>query len=344
MRRFRPYRADAETRDRLAEIRLSPGDLVQPYFVVEGRGIRKAIPGLPGLFHHSIDRLLEEIHPLTQAGVGMILLFGSVPASRKDPRGSAAYAPDNLVAAAIAAVKAEWPDLRVASDVCLCGYTDHGHCGLVQGNVILNDETLPWLAEMALTHARAGADFVAPSAMMDGQVAAIRRRLDAAGCGQTRILGYSAKFASAFYGPFREAAGSAPAFGDRRSYQVDIRTPSQAVEEAAADAKEGADWLMVKPALTCLDIIHRVKLALPEKTLAAYHVSGEYMMIKAAAAAGALEEEQAVLESLTAIKRSGADYIITYFAKQAAKAIKERAKILHHGDTYVFSASSVLLW
>jgi porphobilinogen synthase len=321
MQRFRKFRTDSATRDYYADVRLEAQNLIQPCFVVEGRDVRREIPSLTGIYHLSIDQLLEDVKHLKAAGVNKILLFGAVEGSLKNSRGTAAYAPDNLVARAIAAVKTVHPDSVVMSDVCLCGYTDHGHCGLVAGNEVLNDETLPLLAAMATTHAQAGADFVAPSAMMDGQVGAIRQALDQAGLTAAKILAYSAKYASGFYGPFRGAAGSAPAFGDRSGYQMDYRNTSQALGEVAADIGEGADWVMVKPALAYLDIIRRVKYAFPQAPLVAYHVSGEYMMLKAAAAAGVLDEHRTMLETLYAIKRSGANYIITYYALEAGKLL-----------------------
>jgi porphobilinogen synthase len=263
--------------------------------------------------------LLEELAGLTAVGVDKILLFGVLENERKDARGSQAYAQNSLIARAIAAIKNAYPALTVLTDICLCGYTDHGHCGLLDGREALNDETLPLLAAMAVTHVRAGADIVAPSAMLDGQVAAIRAALFGAGCAKTKIMGYSAKYASSLYGPFREAAQSAPAFGDRRSYQMDFRNVSQALPEVAADIEEGADIVMVKPAHTYLDIIQRVRTRFPQMPLAAYHTSGEYMLIKAAAQAGFCDEIQTAGEILTAIKRAGADWLITYYAKTFAE-------------------------
>jgi porphobilinogen synthase len=321
MQRFRDARIDQAVRDRHAEIRLAAADLIQPYFVVAGNGIKHPIPSLAGVHHFSVDRLLEDVGTLREIGVSKILLFGVIEDALKNAQGTQAYAPNNLVELAIRAVRQAFPEVLIVSDVCLCGYTDHGHCGLVSRNIVLNDESLPLLAEMALSHARAGVDFVAPSAMLDGQVSAIRQRLDMEGFERTRILAYSAKYASDFYGPFRNAVGSAPAFGDRKTYQMDFRNVSQALGEVAADVDEGADWVMVKPALVYLDILCRVKQAFPDRPLAAYQVSGEYMMMKAAAAAGVVDETRAMLETLFAIKRSGADYIITYYARQAAEAV-----------------------
>jgi porphobilinogen synthase len=236
----------------------------------------------------------------------------------KDDKGSAAYSAGNLIERAVKAIKNQYPLVIVFTDICLCGYTSHGHCGLISGHEIDNDSTLPLLARMAATHASAGADFVAPSAMMDGQVEAIRGHLIEKGLQQTKILSYSAKYASAFYGPFRDAAHSAPSFGDRKTYQMDYRTIKQPIDAVATALSEGADWVMVKPAHTYLDIIQRVKTNFPEATLVAYQVSGEYMMIKASAKAGYTDEHQAMIEALTAIKRAGADFIISYYAKQFA--------------------------
>ncbi|MDR2429176.1 MAG: porphobilinogen synthase [Candidatus Margulisbacteria bacterium] len=320
-KRFRPYRLDQTVRDKYAEVRLTVKDFVQPYFVVEGAGIKHALKSLAGVWHFSIDELLKELARLTETGLDKILLFGVLEKERKDARGSQAYAPNNLVARAAAAVKRAYPALTVITDICLCGYTDHGHCGLTDGQNVLNDETLPLLAAMAVTHARAGADIVAPSAMQDGQVAAIRAALNKAACARTKIMGYSVKYASSLYSPFREAAQSAPAFGDRRSYQMDYRNASQALLETAADIEEGADIVMVKPAHAYLDIIQRVKARFPQMPLAAYHTSGEYMLIKAAAQAGFCDELQTAREILTAIKRAGADWLITYYARAFAECL-----------------------
>jgi porphobilinogen synthase len=331
MQRFRPTRADQTTRDRNAETQLAPADFIQPYFVVPGEGVKRPIRGLTEVFHFSVDQLLEKVKSLRVTGVNKILLFGVIPDNLKNAQGTHAYAPDNLVAQAIGAVRRAFPEILVISDVCLCGYTDHGHCGLVSGSEVLNDESLPLLGQMAVSHARAGADFVAPSAMLDGQVAAIRQSLDAAGFNHTRILAYSAKYASVFYGPFRQAAGSAPAFGDRQTYQMDFRNANQALGEVAADVEEGADWVMVKPAMPYLDVVARVKQGFPEHCLAAYQVSGEYMLIKAGGAAGVVDETRAMLESLYAIRRAGADYIITYFAHQAAELLQSRRGVRAYG-------------
>lgn len=312
MKRFRDLRRDAETRNRNAEISLTRDRFIYPYFVIEGKNKRQPIRSMGGINRFSIDELIRDLEDTTAIGIHKILLFGVIEDSFKDERGTAAYAQGNLVARAVSVIKKRFPFVEVFTDVCLCEYTSHGHCGLILHNEVDNDSTLPLLAQMALTHAEAGADFVAPSAMMDGQIGAIRHVLDQHKL-STRILGYSAKYASSYYGPFREAVQSAPSFGDRKSYQMDYRTISQALGEVAADISEGASWVMVKPAHTYLDIIHRVKTTFPETILAAYQVSGEYMMIRAAAEAGLLDEQAAMIEALTAIKRAGADYIISYY-------------------------------
>lgn len=323
MKRFRLFRKDAATRARYADVSVEAGDLIMPYFVVEGQGVSEPVETMPGVSRLSIDRLLSEIDELAEVGVKKVLLFGVIADEEKDDRGTRAYAPDSLIVRAVKAIKQHAPATEVFTDVCLCEYTCHGHCGLLHNHDVDNDSTLPLLAEMALQHARAGADWVAPSAMMDGQVEAIRRRLDADGL-QTRILAYSAKYASAFYGPFRDAAGSTPSFGDRKTYQMDYHTHDQGLEEIAADIEEGADWTMVKPALPYLDMVARGVARFPDVPMVAYQVSGEYAMIKAAARLGFLDEKRIVEESLTAIKRAGASYIITYFAKQFATELSER--------------------
>lgn len=315
MKRFRLYRITQEVRDRYADVALHPSDFIHPYFVKEGTGIREEIASMKGVFRFSIDTLLEDIGELLARGIDKVLLFGVIDEQEKDERGSMAYAPDNLVGRAVRAIKARYPQVIVFTDVCLCEYTSHGHCGLLEGQDVENDSTLPLLAEMAYQHALAGADFVAPSSMMDGQVEAIRERLNREGL-STRILAYSAKYASAFYGPFRDAAGSAPSFGDRKSYQMDYRTKDQGLEEIAADIEEGADWIMVKPAMSYLDILYRASAQFPEYPLVAYQVSGEYSMLKNGAAQGFFDEERIFTESLTAIKRAGAKYIITYYVRE----------------------------
>lgn len=323
MKRFRLFRKDAATRARYADVSVAAGDLIMPYFVVEGQGVSEPVETMPGVSRLSIDLLLSEIDELAEVGVKKVLLFGVIADEEKDDRGTRAYAPDSLIVRAVKAIKQHAPATEVFTDVCLCEYTCHGHCGLLHNHDVDNDSTLPLLAEMALQHSRAGADWVAPSAMMDGQVEAIRRRLDADGL-QTRILAYSAKYASAFYGPFRDAAGSTPSFGDRKTYQMDYHTHDQGLEEIAADIEEGADWTMVKPAMPYLDMVARGVARFPQTPMVAYQVSGEYAMIKAAARLGFLDEKRIVEESLTAIKRAGASYIITYFAKQFATELSER--------------------
>ena len=317
MKRFRIYCKDQATRDRFADVSLSADDFIYPYFVVEGSNVKDPIPSLPGIFRYSIDTLLDDIKEVKTLGVNKVLLFGVIPESEKDERGSAAYADDALVARAVKAIKGAYPDLLVITDVCLCEYTSHGHCGLLHDHDVDNDSTLPLLAEEAYVHAKAGADFVAPSAMMDGQVEAIKNRLREGGLDkQTRVLAYSAKYASAFYGPFRYAADSAPSFGDRKGYQMDFRTHDQGLDEIAADIDEGADWTMVKPAMPYLDMIARGVERFPDIPMVAYQVSGEYAMLKAAAQLGYLDEPRVAYESLISIKRAGARYIITYYAKE----------------------------
>ena len=318
IKRYRPLRATAELRDLHSEVSLAPEDFIYPYFVVEGEGVRESISTLPGVFRLSTDNVVADVADLMQYGITQVLLFGVIDDKEKDERGSAAYADNNLIARTVKALKAAYPSLIVMTDICLCEYTSHGHCGLLHNHDVDNDTTLPLLAQMAVTHALAGADFVAPSAMMDGQVDAIRKALDAVGS-STRIQGYSAKFASAFYGPFRDAAHSAPSFGDRKTYQMDYRAGSQALLEVAADIEEGADRIMVKPAMAYLDIIAKVAAAYPDVPLTAYQVSGEYAMLKAGAAAGFFDEHRIFTESLSAIKRAGAQYIISYYARDFFK-------------------------
>jgi len=327
MKRFRNLRKDQATRDQHTEVQVRASDFIYPYFVVAGQQKKQPIASLYGIHHFSIDTLLKDIAEVTALGINKILLFGVVDQTLKDEQGTSAYLSDNLVSSAVKAVKQEFPELLIFTDVCLCGYTSHGHCGLINGNEIDNDTTIPLLAQMALTHAQAGADFVAPSAMMDGQVEAIRKLLDSKGFHKTKILAYSAKYASNFYGPFRDAAQSSPSFGDRKSYQMDYRTIDQSTDEIGADLEEGADWVMVKPAHAYLDVIQRAKSTFPQTPLVAYQVSGEYMMIKAAAAAGYLDEHNAMLEILTAIKRAGADYVISYYAKTFVSKITDRVDL-----------------
>jgi porphobilinogen synthase len=302
------------------ETALRADDFVYPLFAVHGRGVREPIGSMPGQYRLSIDELLKECKDAASMGIPAVLLFG-LPRD-KDPRGSEAYAEDGIIQQAVRAVKDTIPDLLVITDVCLCEYTSHGHCGVVEDGRVKNDPTLDLLARTAVSHVEAGADMVAPSDMMDGRVAAIREGLDESSFAETPIMAYSAKYASAFYGPFREAADSTPQFGDRRSYQMDPANALEAMREVALDIDEGADIVMVKPALPYLDIIARVKgeFGLP---VAAYSVSGEYAMLKAAGQLGWLDEERAVLEVLTGIRRAGADIIITYFAKDAARLIEQ---------------------
>jgi porphobilinogen synthase len=318
--RFRRLRRREALRELTRETRLSAQDFVYPLFVRHGSGVREEIASMPGQYHLSVDQLAAEAEELGELGILAVLLFG-LPAA-KDEVGSEAYADDGIVQRAVRALKAAAPELAVITDVCLCEYTSHGHCGLVVDGEVDNDATLELLARTALSHASAGADMVAPSDMMDGRVAAIRRALDDGGFAQTPILAYAAKYASAFYGPFREAAESAPAFGDRRGYQMDPPNVREALREMEADLQEGADILMVKPALAYLDVLARARQRF-EAPLAAYNVSGEYAMVKAAAAQAWLDGQQVALEILTAIKRAGADIIITYHAKEAARWLRE---------------------
>ena len=306
-------------REMVRETALSPGDLIYPLFAVHGRGVREPIGPMPGQFRLSVDELLKECKDAASMGIPAVLLFG-LPAE-KDPRGSEAYAEDGIIQQAVRAVKETIPDLLVVTDVCLCEYTSHGHCGVVEDGAVRNDPTLELLARTAVSHAEAGADIVAPSDMMDGRVAAIREALDEAALLDTPIMAYSAKYASSFYGPFRDAADSAPQFGDRRSYQMDPANSAEAMREIALDLDEGADIVMVKPALPYLDIISRAKAEFGVP-LAAYSVSGEYAMIRAAGRLGWLDEERAMMEALTAVRRAGADIVITYFARDAARLLE----------------------
>lgn len=322
MKRFRHLRIDQETRDKNVEVQLNIDDFIYPYFVVEGTNINTEISSLDGVYQLSIDNIIKDIKECLELGINKFLLFGVIDSSLKTENAEAALQTNNLVARTVSAIKKTYPKVLVITDVCLCGYTHHGHCGVIENNEVVNDKTLPLLGQMALTHALAGADFVAPSSMMDGQVLAIRKALDKGGLNSTKILGYSAKYASNFYGPFRDAADSTPSFGDRKTYQMDYRTSDQAIDEIVADAEEGADWIMVKPAHTYLDILYRAKQKFPNKKLAAYHVSGEYMLIKKAAEAGLLNEQAGMFEVLYALKRAGSDYLISYYAKEAARIIQ----------------------
>ncbi len=315
--RPRRLRTTAAIRDLVAEARLDAKMLVQPHFVVPGTGVSHPIDAMPGISHQSVDRLLDTVTADFDLGIRTILLFGVPEESEKRPDGRAASADGNVVARAVAAVKERFgAELTVMTDVCLCAYTDHGHCGLITGGVIDNDASLPHLAAMALSHARAGADVVAPSDMMDGRVAAIRDALDEDGLVNTAIMSYSVKYASAYYGPFREAAHSAPSMGDRRSYQMDARNRREAIIEAQLDVEEGADILMVKPALAYLDIVSDLAESFP-LPLAVYNVSGEYSMVKAAAEKGWIDERAIVLENWHAFRRAGADILITYHGRLA---------------------------
>jgi porphobilinogen synthase len=323
--RMRRLRRTKTLRTLVRETRLSPESLIAPLFIVEGTGIKQPIASMPGQFRFSADLAASECASLFDLGIPATLLFG-IP-EKKDDEGSSAWDPDGVVQNAIRLIKKRTPDMVVITDVCLCEYTSHGHCGKLQGGqgvnsaaVVDNDGTLPLLSDMAVSHARAGADIVAPSDMMDGRVAAIRKKLDAEGFEETAILSYAVKYASAFYGPFREAAGSAPAFGDRKSYQMDPANSREAIREAQLDIEEGADMVMVKPALAYLDIIAKLRQTI-DAPIAAYSVSGEYAMLIAAASQGLLDRQAAMMESLLSIKRAGADCIITYFAREAAQLL-----------------------
>ncbi|MFH1137876.1 MAG: porphobilinogen synthase [Pseudomonadota bacterium] len=318
--RPRRLRRTATLRRMVRETTLSVNDLIYPLFVAPGQGLKREISSMPGQYHFSVDRLTEEAARIKDLGIPAIILFG-LPET-KDEIGSSGWDENGIVQRAIRAVKAEVQGLEVITDVCLCEYTSHGHCGLLKGEEVDNDSTLDLLARQALSHAEAGADMVAPSDMMDGRVAEIRQALDEGGFNHLPIMSYSAKFASSFYGPFREAAQSAPSFGDRKGYQMDPANGREALREVALDVEEGADIIMVKPALPFLDIIALVRQKF-DRPLAAYNVSGEYAMIKAAAERGWLNEKAAALESLTSIKRAGADLILTYFAPDAAVWLKE---------------------
>ena len=320
MKRLRRLRNTASLRRLVKETDLNPNQLIWPTFVVPGKGIKEPIPSMPGQFHYSIDLLIPEVKALEKKGIGGVLLFG-VP-DKKDEKASSATASNSLVSQAIQSIKELKPNLVVATDVCLCAYMSHGHCGVVGNNgEILNDPSVALLSAMALAHVKAGADLVAPSDMMDGRVQAIRSTLDHAGFQNTPIMSYSAKFASSFYGPFRDAAHSAPEFGDRKSYQMDPANIEEAIREIETDIEEGADIVMVKPALAYLDVI-RVAKDRFSTPIATYQVSGEYSMIKAAAEKGWINEKQVVLETLTAIKRAGANIIISYYAPEVLDWLK----------------------
>ncbi len=323
--RLRRLRRTEALRALIRETRVDVGDLVYPMFVIEGKGIKQEISSMPGIFRHSPDRLPAEVEEVAGLKIPAVLLFG-IPQD-KDETGSSACKPDGVVQKAIRVIKSMAPELLVITDVCLCEYTSHGHCGIVTNAAVDNDRTLPLLSKTALSHAEAGADIVAPSDMMDGRVKVIREALDENSYEHIPILSYAAKYASAFYGPFREAAESTPQFGDRRSYQMDPPNAREALREVEQDISEGADIIMVKPALAYLDVIGKVRDAF-NCPLAAYNVSGEYAMVKAACRQGWLDEQQVVLETLTAIKRAGADIILTYHAKDAARWLQTAS-----GDT-----------
>ena len=319
--RPRRFRRTENLRRMVRETRLSVDHLVYPLFVMPGKGVKNPVQSMPGVFQFSVDQLSEEVRSVVELNIPGIILFG-LP-EKKDELGSEAYADNGPVQQAVQKIKQTWPELTVITDVCLCEYTSHGHCGIIEGNEVHNDATLEILAKVALSHARAGADIIAPSDMMDGRVAAIREALDEDGFDQTAILAYSAKYCSGFYGPFRDAADSAPQFGDRRAYQMDVANWQEALREVALDVEEGADMVMVKPALAYLDIIRRVREEF-DRPVAAYNVSGEYSMIKAAAANGWIDEDRVMMEVLTSMVRAGADLILTYCAKDAAGLLANR--------------------
>jgi len=316
--RPRRLRRSEALRRMVRETTLSPSDFIYPLFVIEGRGERRPVASMPGIFNLTVDAAVEEAKAARAMGVPAVIVFG-IP-DRKDPEGSRAYATDGIVQRALRELKSAVPELQLLADICLCEYTDHGHCGVVTKGEVQNDATLPLLARMAVTCAQAGADVVAPSDMMDGRVGAIRRALDESGLAETPVLAYSAKYASGFYGPFREAAQSTPQFGDRRGYQMDPGNVREALKEVALDLEEGADMVMVKPALAYLDVIARVKARF-DVPVAAYNVSGEYSMLKAASRAGWVDGDRVMLEILTSIKRAGADLILTYHALEASRLL-----------------------
>lgn len=320
MKRTRRLRGTKNMRSLVRETYLHPSDFVYPIFVIEGENIKNPVDSMPGIYQYSLDRIDEELDRIWNSGVRGVLIFG-IPA-HKDEVGSSAYDPRGIVQEGIRYIKMCYPEMLVIADICLCEYTSHGHCGLIHEEEILNDETLPLLSKMAVTCAQAGADIIAPSDMMDGRVKAIREALDEAGLLQTPIMAYSAKYASAYYGPFRDAAESAPAFGDRKSYQMDPANGEEAIVEVEADIEEGADIVMVKPALAYLDVLKNIsdRVHIP---VAAYNVSGEYSMVKAAALNGWIDEKRVVMENLTAMKRAGAKILITYHALDAVKWMKE---------------------
>ena len=322
-KRFRRLRYNPIVRDMVRETNITKNDLIYPLFVVPGENVKNPVKSMPGVFQLSIDKLVEECKEVGDLGIPAVILFG-IP-EHKDEKGSEAYAPDGIIQRAIGAIKQEVNDLVIITDVCLCEYTSHGHCGLLDGEEILNDETIALLAKEAVSHVEAGADMVAPSDMMDGRVFAIRKALDYKGFTKIPIMSYAAKYSSGYYGPFRDAAESTPAFGDRRSHQMDIGNIDEAIREVEADIEEGADIVMVKPAGPYLDVIREVKKKFGMPT-AAYQVSGEFAMIKAAGQNDWIDEERVMIESLVSIKRAGADMILTYFAKDVARWIDNNRK------------------
>lgn len=323
MNRNRRLRQNSTIRSLVRETAVLPSELVYPIFVKDGRGIKEEVPSMPGIYNYSVDRLDEIMKKVVDAGISGVMVFG-VPL-HKDSKGSEAYRWDGIAQRGIKFIKNNYPDIVVIADICLCEYTNHGHCGIVNNGEILNDETLPYLAEMALTCVQAGADMVAPSDMMDGRVEYIRKVLDNNNFKNTPIMAYSAKYASAYYGPFRDAAHSAPKFGDRKTYQMDYANIKEAMREISSDIDEGADIVMVKPALAYLDVIKEASRRF-DVPVAAYNVSGEYSMVKAASLAGWIDEKRIVLENLYAIKRAGANIIITYHAVEAAEWLNEALK------------------
>jgi len=318
--RARRMRSNETVRRMVRETTLTPDDLIYPLFAVHGKGVKKEVSSMPGNYQQSVDNLVKDCKEVHSLGVPAVLLFG-IP-KKKDKKGSEAYDDNGIVQQAVRAIKDKVPGLMVITDVCLCEYTDHGHCGIIEGDEIKNDPTVELLCREALSHAKAGADMVAPSDMMDGRVEAIRETLDEHGYSNTPIMSYAVKYASAFYGPFREAAESTPSFGDRRSHQMDPANAREAMREAELDIDEGADIIMVKPALPYLDIIYRLRES-TDMPIAAYHVSGEYAMIKAAEKLGWMDGPRAMMESLISIKRAGADMILTYAAKEVAKVLNK---------------------
>ncbi|WP_031513663.1 porphobilinogen synthase [Desulfofalx alkaliphila] len=319
---MRRLRSSENMRRLVRQHHLRVDDLIYPLFVTPGEGIKKEVSSMPGVYNFSLDELQAELEEVVALGIPGVILFGVLGDEEKDPVGSGAYHDRGIVQQAVEAIKEKYPQLLVVTDVCLCEFTDHGHCGLIKGDQIDNDATLELLAKIAVSHAKAGADMVAPSDMMDGRVAAIRQALDEHHFENIPIMSYSAKYASAYYGPFREAAASAPKFGDRKAYQMDAANGDEAIRETWLDIEEGADIVMVKPGLAYMDIIRRIKEEFKYPT-AVYNVSGEYAMVKAAAQNGWIDEKKVVLETLTAFKRAGADIIITYHAKDAARWLKE---------------------